>query len=227
MAFSSKEAAEKLSAPGIAKVIQPGNVTARIIDMKLEAPPYDSNALNLTLLLETTPVEDESFTGLPYDKNIPDLGHYKGQVGWVQASPFAFTDYTSKIDGKVTMRDEQVFRWLWNFAKEIGISQTLADENISGETIQEYLDSAKKFFAATDRYIHFCVGGAEYENAQGYTQHRLYLVKADKSNKPYELAVEGKEASKVIKFNEALHIRKKKVAEKVEGFDGKDSDLDI
>jgi len=85
MAFSSKEAAEKLSAPSVSKVIQPGNVTAKVIDMRLEAPPYDSNALNLTLFLETTPVEDESFTGLPIDKNSPELGVYKGQVGWVQS----------------------------------------------------------------------------------------------------------------------------------------------
>ena len=226
MAFSSKEAAEKLSAPSVSKVIQPSNVTARVIDMKLEAPPYDSNALNLTLLLETTPVEDESFTGLPIDKNSPELGAYKGQVGWIQASPFAFSDYTSKIDGKTTARDEQVFRWLWNFAKEIGTSRRSADENISGDTIQEYLDEARKYFVSPDRLIHFCVGGAEYENAQGYTQHRLYLVKADKAKKPYELAVEGKEPSKVITFNPDLHIRKKKVAEKVDGFQGKD-DLDI
>lgn len=227
MAFSSKEAAEKLSAPSVSKVIQPGNVTARILDMKLEAPPYDSNALNLTLFIETTPVEDESFTGIAIDKNSPELGGYKGQVGWIQASPFAFNDYTSKIDGKVSARDEQVFRWLWNFAKEIGISERLADENISGETIQEYLDEAKKYFINPDRYIHFCVGGAEYENKDGYLQHRLYLVKGDKFKKPYELAVEGKEASKVITFNQDLHIRKKKAAEKVDGFQGKDSDLDI
>lgn len=227
MAFSSKTAAETLSGSAISKVIQPGNVVAKVVDIKLEVPPYDANALTLVLLMETKEIEDPSFVGLPIDKDNPELGNFKGQIARVQTSGFSYTDYTNK-EGQVTPKEQQIFKWIWNFAKEIGVSQTLVDHNIEGETIHDYLENAKQFLVSTDRYINFCIAGAEYEK-NGYTQYRLFLAKPEKGKSPYVLYNEDETIlpERLIKFNEALHIKKKKVADKVEEFNGRDASDDL
>jgi len=227
MTFSSKEASEKVANSSLSKVITPGNVVAKLLDIKLEAPPYDSNALTVVLMLETEQVEDPSFTGLLIDKNNPELGNYLGQVARVQNSPYSYSDYTSSKDGKVSPKEDQIFNWLWNFAKELGVSEQLVADNVEGETIVDYLDAVKKYLVSPTRLINFCIGGAEYENKEGYTQHRLYLLKNEKNNKSFAKYAEGEEPRNLITFNPDLHIRKKKVAEKVESFTGRDSDLDV
>jgi len=227
MTFSSKEASEKVASSSISKVITPGNVVAKLLDIKLETPPYDSNALTVTLMLETEKVEDPSFTGLLIDKNNPELGNHQGQVARVQSSPYSYSDYTSSKDGKVSPKEDQIFSWIWNFAKELGVSEQLVADNVEGETIVDYVDAVKKYLVSPTRLINFCIGGAEYENKEGYTQHRLYLLKNEKNVKSYAKYVEGEEPRNLIKFNADLHIRKKKVAEKVESFEGRDTDLDV
>lgn len=227
MTFSSKEASEKIQGSSIPKVIQPGNVVAKVLDIKLEVPPYDSNAYNLMLMLETEKVDDPSFTGLLIDKNNPELGNYEGQVARVQTSPYSYTDYKSQRDGKVSPKEDQIFSFLWNFAKEIGVSEQLVADDVQGETIEDYLENAKKYLVSTDRLVHFCIGGSEYENKDGYTQYRLSLVKNDKSLKPYAKYQEGSTPANLIQFNPEIHIRKKKQAEKVESFEGRDTDLDV
>ena len=224
MAFSSKEAAEKMSGSGsISKVIQPGNVIAKVLDIKLDVPPYDSSAYNIVLTLETEPIE--GFQGLAIDKDNPELGNYKGQVARVQTQQYSYNDYTSK-EGKVTKKEDMIFKWLWNFAKEVGASEKLIADDIQADSIEDYLDAAKKYLIDPDKYIHFCIAGSEYENKAGYTQYRLFIAKPEKSKLGYELYKAGEAPSKLLKFDEATHIKRKKT-EKVDSFEGKDANDDL
>lgn len=223
--FSSKDADKKVAGTGIPKVIQPGNVVARLLDIKLEVPPYDSSAYNLMLSLETQPLGD-GFEGLPIDKDMPSLGNYEGQVARVQSQQYSYSDYTSK-EGKTTTKEEMLFRWIWTFAREIGVSETLKENDISGATIEDYLENAKPYLISKERWINFCIGGSEYENKAGYTQYRLFIVKPEKNRYGFDLYKEGV-ASKAITFNESVHIKKKKPSEEVTSFSGRDSsDLDL
>ena len=224
MAFSSKEAAEKMSGgSSISKVIQPGNVIAKVLDIKLDVPPYDSSAYNIVLTLETEPIE--GFEGLAIDKDSPELGNYKGQVGRVQTQQYSYNDYTSK-EGKLTKKEDMIFRWIWNFAKEIGASDKLIADDIQADSIEDYLDAAKKYLIDPNKYIHFCIAGSEYENKAGYTQYRLFIAKPEKSKLGYELYKAGETPSKLLKFDEAIHIKRKKV-EKLDSFEGKDANDDL
>lgn len=228
MAFSSKQA-DKLvgGSSGPSKIILPGNIVARVLDMKLESPPYDANALNLTLTLESESM-GEGFEGLPIDKDMPELGNYEGQIARVQSQQYSYTDYTNK-DGKTTPKEEMIFKWIWNFAKEIGVAHKMGEDDVQGETIQEYVENAKPYIISKDRWVHFCIGGSEYENKAGYTQYRLFIVKPEKGKQGYELFNKSKEPAKLIKYNESLHIKKKKTSDSVGSFSGRDagSDLDL
>lgn len=220
--FSSKEADKKVGG-GTPKVIQPGNVVARVIDINLDVPPYDSSAYNLVLTLETRPL-DPPFEGLPINKDVPELGNYAGQVARVQTQQYSYSDYTNK-EGKTTLKEDMIFRWLWSFAKEIDVAKVLIDKNIEADSIAEYIEKAKPYLIGNERWIHWCIGGSEYENKQGYTQYRLFVVKPEKGKIGFEL--EGKEPSKCIKFNEDVHIKRKKPSDAVDSFEGKDAGKDL
>jgi hypothetical protein len=207
----------------ISKVIQPGNVIAKVLDIKLDVPPYDSSAYNIVLTLETEPIE--GFEGLAIDKDNPELGNYKGQVARVQTQQYSYNDYTSK-EGKVTKKEDMIFKWLWNFAKEVGASEKLIADDIQADSIEDYLDAAKKYLIDPDKYIHFCIAGSEYENKAGYTQYRLFIAKPEKSKLGYELYKAGEAPTKLLKFDEATHIKRKKT-EKVDSFEGKDANDDL
>lgn len=224
--FSSKEADKKVGSTNTtSKVITPGTVVARLLDLKLEVPPYDSNAYNLILHLETSPI-GEGFQGMPIDKDMPELGNYEGQVGRVQSQQYSYSDYTSK-EGKTTSKEDMIFRWMWNFAKEIGASDKLIANDVNGDSISEYVENAKEYLIDKDRWIHFSIGGSEYENKAGYTQHRLFLLKPEKGKISYQLYVEGDKPTKLIQFDENLHIKKKKPTESVDSFSGRDASNDL
>lgn len=222
--FSSKEADKSLAGTGVPKVIQPGNIVARVYDIKIDIPPYDPNAMNLVLYLETAPITEANWEGLPINKDNPDLGNFSGQVARVQTQQYSYNDYTNK-DGVTTTKEQAIFRWLWKFAKEIGVSAEMVANDVSGSSIEEFLENAKPYLVSMERYIHWCIGGSEYENKSGYTQYRLFVVKPDRDKLGFQL--DG--TDKLIKFDPAVHIKKKKPSEPVGEFTGRDSssDLDI
>lgn len=225
--FNSKEAEKSIGSSSIPKTIMPSNCIAKVTDIKLEVPAYDSNAYNVVLSLETLPIEDPNFEGFLIDKDLPEMGHHKGQVGRVNVSPFSFTDYTAK-DGSVLKKENSIFRWISIFAKEIGVATAMSEAGIQADTIEEYLENAKEYLVSDAKFYHFCIAGSEYENKAGYIQHRLYLPKPEKGKTTYESYIPGKEPSaKFTRFNESVHIRKKKPSESVDSFSGRDSSDDL
>jgi hypothetical protein len=56
----------------------------------------------------------------------------------------------------------------------------------------------------------------------------LLLPKLEKGKLPYELVADGEKPSKLITFNESIHIKKKKPSETIDSFSGRDNnDLDL
>lgn len=225
MEFSSKEADKKVGGSGVQKMISPGNVVARVLDITLEVPPYDANAYNVMIHLESQPL-GEGYEGLPIDKDVPSLGFYEGQVARVQSHQYSYSDYTNK-EGKTTTKSDMIFRWVWNFAKELGVTDQMIKNNVEGDTIEEFIQNAKPYLINKSRWIHFCIAGSEYENAKGYTQYRLFLPKQEKMKVPYEIFIEGSAPRKLIMFTEDQHIKKKKASDSVSEFKGRDESTEL
>ena len=77
----------------IKPVIGPGNQVIKINSISFDVTPYDADAYNIVLHVETEPVKGE-FQGFLKDMNKPDGARYEGQVGRVRFSPYPYKDAT-------------------------------------------------------------------------------------------------------------------------------------
>lgn len=73
----------------VSKIMNPGTHYGRIVQIKLETPPYKTDAYNVAITIEGIDRGDE-FEGLAVDKTNPSLGHYRGQVATVSAGRYPF-----------------------------------------------------------------------------------------------------------------------------------------
>lgn len=201
----------------VSKILRPGTHYCRIADISVSSPPYNPNALNITLVLVGPELED--FEGMAVDKMNPGLGTYEGQAGFVQASRYAFADYTPP-SGKTLTLDFQVNRFLLTLANELGVYEDIKASAVSGETIEEYIANMKSFLCS-DKRIYFTIGGIERPNEYGMN-YNLFLVKNEKNSKgvyvqPYAGLEDGKSLEdldmnledlkdRMVLFNEAKHI---------------------
>lgn len=205
----------KTGGGGTPKVIQPGNNKVVIRSITLEDFKFKPGALHIILNVEGEEQEGD-FEGFFIDKNNESLGRYKGQVGKVKATEYAYADGVTKSGIEVS-RDKEILKFLKNFCAEIGADQWLVEQDGKHATIQsliEQLDNDKPF---KDKWLNVCIAGKEYLNKEGYTAYDLFLPKYSRTGVPFESAT--KNSGKVAKFSEAEHIKKKPV-ENVQGFDG-------
>lgn len=196
------------------KNLQPGNLVAKINDVTLEPFTYKEGAYHLTLHLEGTDRGAE-FEGFFINKDRPELGRYKGQVGRVKASEWAYADGETKSGIKIS-RDTEILKFISNFCKEVG-SAWLEEADGKYDTIEAFVKGFNDAKPFKDIWFNFCIAGKEYQNKEGYTAYDLFLPKYAKGVVPFEIC--DKASSKIMKFNEAEHIKRKKV-ETVAGFDG-------
>ena len=77
----------------------------RINSITFDKTPYDSEAYNITLHVETEPVKGD-FEGFYRDVNDQSKGRYAGQVGRVRYSPYPFKD-TTLPSGREIERDQE------------------------------------------------------------------------------------------------------------------------
>jgi hypothetical protein len=212
---------------GLSKTIKPGNITAKINDIQLEDFKFIEGAVHVVLNLETAPIE--GFEGFFIDKDNPDLGHYQGQIGKVNASQYAFADGTTKSGIKIE-RDKNVLIFLKKVCSALGKDEWFLSQNNKHNTIHEFIDAFNRDKVSKDIFLDFCIAGKEYENKSGYTAHNLFLPKSN----PGTYVFGEVDSTKVMTFNENDHIIKmvKPVATPVESFGdntslpGSDFDLD-
>jgi hypothetical protein len=213
--FKSSDFKESKGGNGMSKIIGPGTHYCRIVDMVLEAPGYNKDAYFVTLRLEGVDKGDE-FEGLAVDKNNPSLGNYRGQVGNVKSGDWPYSTYT--YEGKVIERDNQIYNWVNNLAKQMGILHKMNEKGVEGDTIEEYVSEVRKYLIDPELWGHFTIAGSEYFN-EGYTtpNYRLSFPKAQprKNLFPFSaLENDDRKPHNFMEFDETVHITKAK--EKVE-----------
>lgn len=203
------------------KILTPGTHVCRIVDIKLDMPPYKKDAYFVVVTLEGP--ERPDFVGLPIDKMNPALGNYKGQIGNVRNGRYPFSDYT--YNGTEIKRDEQIFRWINNLAKQLNVFNAMnAGDGISAATIEEYVDAVRSFIVKNGPFASFTIGGQEYFT-EGYDKanYRLFFPKQEGKDFPYSV-LEDAEGNMInfIQFDAAKHIivKTEEVAAPVSEFGG-------
>ena len=188
------------------KTIKPGNVTAKILDISLQPLKSDPEAYYLILHLEG---EDQGpdFEGFMYDKDNPNKGRAKGQVGKVRFSAYPYRNGQTKA-GKERNRDMEILRSLVEIANLNGKRDEL--NNIEADTIENFVKQAGKILSS-NQFYYWCVGGSAYLKDDGNKDFSLHLPKYDRNYKNFELV--GTTPSKVATFNYSVHVEDKTESE--------------
>ena len=210
--FSTKN----VSANRVSPVIGPGNHKVKINSLSFDATPYDPQAFNIILNVETEPIS--GFEGFWVDKDDESKGHYAGQIGRVKASQYAFADGETKSGIKI-QRDRSILIFLRTLAHTMGLDSWFLEQDGQHETIEDFVKAFNKTADFRGKFLEFCVAGKEYEGKTGYTNYDMWLPKAE--GKKY--AFGAIEAGAVISFDEAKHLKKLEVKE-VKSF-GDDDDV--
>jgi hypothetical protein len=142
------------------------------------------------------------------DKDDESKGHYKGQIGRVKASQYAFADGETKSGIKI-QRDRAILIFLQNFVKLLGINEWFLEQDGKHETIEDLLKHSIKLQTFKDKYLEFCIAGKEYEGKTGYTNYDLWLPKAEKGKYAFGEVEEGK----VLVYDEEKHLKKLEIKE--------------
>lgn len=201
---------------GVSKTLDPGTNLCKINNITLEEFKFKEGALNVMLHLEGEDLGKE-FEGFFINKDKPELGRHKGKVGQVKATEWAFADGETK-SGVAVSRDKEMMKYLKQFCTSLGCLAWFDAQDEKHDTIQSIYAAFAKDKPFKDQFYRFTIGGKEYTNRGGYKAYELFLPKYSKEGTPVEK--DDVATSKLIKYNETDHIRRKK-EEKVEGF-GKD-----
>lgn len=183
----------------IKPVIDAGNQELKINSIVLHSPPYDSNAYDLQLHVETAPVGGD-FEGFKIDMNDPNSPRYQGQVGRVSFQRYAFADATLP-SGREISRDAEILKALIFIAEQQNKRDDL--DSIQADNIESFVEQANRFLC-DGVYYNFCVGGREWENKDGYINLQLFLPKRTAAGVPFERT--GVDNSRMLKFNREDHI---------------------
>lgn len=190
---------------GSQKMMNPGTHYARVVNIALDAPPYDTNAYSVVLTLEGQDQGDD-FQGIAIDKLNPALGNYRGQVAFVKSGRWPFSNYS--YNGKDITRDEQIFRWVNNLAKQLGVLDRMNADNVEASSIEEYVAAVKRYIVNPELWAFHTIGGQEYFN-EGYDKpnYRLFYPKAEGKAFPFSALIdnEGKPAG-LLAYDAVKHI---------------------
>ena len=217
MGLSTKDLVNENGGGGMAKTIAPGNHTLRINSVVLEDFQFIDGAKHLVLNVETEPIE--GFEGFLIDKDDESKGKYKGQIGRVKASQYAFADGQTKSGIKI-QRDRSLMMFLANLSKATGIMSWFEEQDNKFNTIEDFVKNFSNNAPLKDKYLDFCIAGKEYENKSGYTAYDMWLPKAE--NNKYAYGNEGSE--RILKYDEAKYLKKLEV-KPVDNFGDDDDDF--
>lgn len=209
-------------------VLGPGNHTIRINSITFDKTPYDSEAYNIMLHVESEPVEGD-FEGFYRDMQDQSKGRYEGQVGRVRMSPYPYKDATLP-SGREVSRDQEVLKSMIFLSEQLGKRDQL--DAIEADTIEDFMNKSTKLFAGTN-FFNACIGSREWENNQGYVNDDLYLPRASKDGVPVEAMEVDATKSRIMTFDRATHVKalvKKdtpKADSSFEGTSGSGSDFEL
>ena len=183
-------------------VLGPGNHVIKINSVTFDKTPYDSEAYNITLHVESEPVKGD-FEGFYKDMNDQSKGRYAGQVGRVRYSPYPFKD-TTLPSGREIERDQEVLKSMIFLSEQLGKRDAL--DSIEAETIEIFMQKVNDIFSNSD-FFNACIGSREWENKDGYINDDLFLPRISKDGVPIEAIDVDTTNSRLMTFDRATHVR--------------------
>ena len=165
----------------IKPVLGPGNQVVRINSISFDQTPYDADAYNIVLHVESEPVQGE-FQGFLKDMNNPNGPRYEGQVGRVRFSPYPYKDATLP-SGREVSRDTEVLKAMVYLSEVLDKREAL--DKIEAQTIENFMVECNKLFSNSE-FFNACLGAREWENKEGYINNDLYLPRMSKDGVPVE-----------------------------------------
>lgn len=205
------------SGDGVKKTLEPGNQVCRIASAELVPFALKPGAYEIRLNM-VGPDMGPEFQGFFINKDDESQGRYKGQVGRVKATEWAFSDSETKGGTKI-FRDTEIMKWLNSFCEAIGKKDWLTAQDNKHATIESLFNAFAIDKPFKGMELNLCVAGREYMSKDGqYTNHDLFLPKFSKDGVPFELV--GVDKSRLLKFDVSKHIVKKKAPATVSNFSG-------
>ncbi len=192
------------SGTSVAKTFVPGNVKAKINAVTLEDYKFKEGAKHLLLHIEGEDM-GAGFEGFLIDKDNPEGGRFKGQIGRVRASEYAFVTEETRF-GSVD-RDAEILKAIKSICIALDITKWFDNQDEKHETVEEFVEAFNSDAPFKDKWLNLCLGGREYTNDAGYVNYDLFLPKFRKGLVPYESA--SVKDSKLIKFEPEQHVKKK------------------
>jgi len=135
-----------------------------------------------------------------------DKGSYKGQIGRVKASQYAFADGETKTGVKI-QRDRSILIFLQNLCKTMGINEWMQAQHNKHDTIEDFVEAFNATAPIKDKYLEFCIAGKEYVGKTGYTNYDMWLPKAENGKYAFGEVEEGR----VLVYDENKHLKKLEV----------------
>ena len=182
-------------------LIGPGNNVVKINSITLDQTPYDSEAHNLNLHVETKPVGGD-FEGFFRDKDNESKGRYEGQIGRVRMSPYPYKDATLP-SGREINKDQEILKAMIFLSEVVNKRDQL--DKIEAATIEDFISKANSVLCGD--FFNVCLASREWENKEGYINNDLYLPKLSKDGVPAESMDVEISSSRLITFNKAEHVR--------------------
>jgi hypothetical protein len=207
--ISTKDVVSTTGGSSVPKVIQPGNETCTVLNIKLEPARFKEGGYDIILNVEG-PVMGDDFEGFWINKDDQSLGRHLGQVGRVRASEYPYADGTTKSGIEVS-RDKELLRFLQSFCKETKSLEWFVQQDNKHETIESLFEAFNNDKPFAGKEIRMCIAGKEYVNKEGYTNYDLFLPKYSRGQVPFESASIEENSSKVVTFDEQIHVKKRKV----------------
>lgn len=191
---------------GIKKTLEPGNQVCTILSVEMKPFTFKPGAYEIHLNMLGKDMGPD-FQGFFLDKNNESLGRYTGQVGRVKASEWAFADGVTKSGIKIS-RDTEILKWLNSLCEAIGKKSWMDAQDNKHADIESLVNAfiMDKPFEGLE--LNLCIAGKEYMNKE-FVNYDLFLPKFTKAGVPFELA--NVVASKVVVYDEKVHIVRKKV----------------
>jgi len=208
---------------GEPKTLQPGNVKCTITSIALEpSERFKAGSANLVLHLEG-PDMGPGFEGFLLDKDNPEKGRHKGQVGRVKTSKFPYSDGVTKKGVEIS-RDRDIVRMLSLICKETQSLAWFESQDNQHDTVESLVKQMNVDKPFAGKQLNFCISGKEYTNKEGYVNYELFLDKFTKQSVPFESADVDESHSKVKKFDPAVDLERNPLSKSVKSFgDGEEA----
>ena len=178
----------------------PGNNVVRINSISMDKTPWDADAYQIHLHVESEPIKGD-FEGFLRDQNNESLGRYTGQIGRVRMGPFPYKDATLD-NGREISKDQEILKAMIFVSEILGKRSNL--DGIEAATIEDFITKCNELFSNSS-YFNACLASREWENKEGYINNDLYLPKLSKDGIPMEAL--DTENSRLITFDKSTHVR--------------------